>query len=179
MTTSNDPPSAVPSTLQQLIVADLKRAQRLIIKHQSELDPQWRIASPNGDYYLSTRLQADPASRTLLFDAVALFMAWKSATAFTLAAETNTPHALSCTLVTPNLVLAVLAPITSPHIPTTLSHFGPPTWLDPNLVDPALVALLPRAPRPLTPKALSGLEPWFGTTGLFPALHIATGRLGL
>jgi hypothetical protein len=96
-----------------------------------------------------------------------------------LAAETSLPHALSCALVTPDLVLAVLAPITSIHIPTTLGHFGPTTWLDPNLIDPALVALLPRTPRTLTPKAITGLQPWFGTRGLFPALHIATGRLGL
>jgi hypothetical protein len=54
----------IPTSLQQLVLADLERAQQLIIKHHAELDPQWRIASPNGDYYLATHLQANPELRT-------------------------------------------------------------------------------------------------------------------
>ena len=114
-----------------------------------------------------------------MFDAIALFMAWKSATAFTLAAELHEPCSLTCTLVTPTLALAAVVPLTSTQLPITQSHFGTPEWIDPNLIDPALTALLPRAPRPLTPKAISGLEQWFGASGLYPALHIASGRLGL
>ena len=159
-----------PSTLSQLVIADLDRAQRLIIKHQAELDPQWRIASPNGDYYLAPPLPPLTANRTFLFDAIALFMAWKSATAFTLAAELHEPQSLSCTLVTPTLALAAIAPINSTQLPYTPSHFGPPEWLDSSLIDPSLIAMLPQAPRPLTPKAISGLEKWFGTSGLYPAL---------
>jgi hypothetical protein len=169
----------IPNSLRTLVINDLNRAQRLIITHQAELDPQWRIASPNGDYYIAPTLQSNAANRTVVLDAIALFMAWKSATAFTLAAELHEPRSLTCTLVTPNLALAILTPINSTSLPVTADHFGTPEWLNSDSIDPALIALLPRAPRPLTPKAISGLERWFGVTGLYPAYHLATGRLGL
>jgi hypothetical protein len=175
----SSPDETDDAELRSLVLDDLHRAQRLIIRHQAELDPQWRIASPAGDYYIAPTLQSDTANRAIVLDAIALFMAWKSATAFTVAAELHEPRSLSCTLVTPTLALAVLTPINATSLPVTADHFGPPAWLSSESIDPALIALLPRAPRPLTPKAISGLEKWFGTTGLYPAYHLTTGRLGL
>ena len=39
-----------PRTFKELVEADLRRAARLIIKVQDEVDPQFRIATPEGDY---------------------------------------------------------------------------------------------------------------------------------
>jgi hypothetical protein len=36
--------------LPEVVLADLARAQRLRLKIQDEIDPQFRIATPKGDY---------------------------------------------------------------------------------------------------------------------------------
>ncbi len=37
-----------PRSLRELVEADLRRAARLLIKIQDEIDPQFRIATPEG-----------------------------------------------------------------------------------------------------------------------------------
>ena len=73
-----------PKTLSELIEADLRRAARLVIKVQDEIDPQFRIATPDGDYWLAVTLPPDVTARAAMFRRIATFMAWKQATAFTL-----------------------------------------------------------------------------------------------
>ena len=114
-----------------------------------------------------------------MFDAIALFMARTPATAFTLAAELNNPRSLSCTSVTPNLVPATIAPITPNTRPYKPRQFGTPVWLDPHLLTPRSSPSGHVHPAPALPKTISGLEQWFGPSGLYPAIHIASARLGL
>ena len=45
-----------PQNLRELVEADLRRAARLIIKIQVEIDPQVRIATPEGDYSIGVTL---------------------------------------------------------------------------------------------------------------------------
>lgn len=40
--------------LRDLVLADLKRAQRLIERIEDDLDPQFRIAAPDGDWWLGS-----------------------------------------------------------------------------------------------------------------------------
>ena len=42
-----------PRNLRELVEADLRRALRIIIKIQDEIDPQFRIATPEGDYWIA------------------------------------------------------------------------------------------------------------------------------
>jgi hypothetical protein len=64
--------------LREFVEADLRRAARLIIKVQDEIDPQFRFSTPEGDYHLAVtpggRLRA-PLHSALTF------MAWKQALA--------------------------------------------------------------------------------------------------
>ena len=39
-----------PVTFKDLVEADLRRAARLVIEIQDEIDPQFWIATPEGDY---------------------------------------------------------------------------------------------------------------------------------
>lgn len=49
--------------LRELVLADLKRAQRLIALIEDDLDSQFRIASPEGDWWIGITLSADAQER--------------------------------------------------------------------------------------------------------------------
>ena len=76
-----------PRNFRELVEADLRRAARLVIKVQDEIDPQIRIATPEGDYWIAVTLPKDEYARKVIFRNLALFMAWKQALGFTLASE--------------------------------------------------------------------------------------------
>ena len=80
-----------PRTFKELVEADLRRAARLIIKVQDEIDPQFRIATPEGDYHLAVTLARDPRDRMMMLRRVSAFMAWKKALGFVLASELHVP----------------------------------------------------------------------------------------
>jgi hypothetical protein len=78
-----------PATFRELVEADLRRAARLIVKVQDELDPQLRIATPEGDYWIAVTLPADDYGRRTILRALETFMVWKQAQAFTLASSSS------------------------------------------------------------------------------------------
>jgi hypothetical protein len=80
-----------PRTFKELVEADLRRAARLIIKVQDEVDPQFRIATPEGDYAIAVTLSRDPRERMMMLRRVSAFMAWKKAMGFILASELQVP----------------------------------------------------------------------------------------
>ncbi len=45
-----------PRNFRELVEADLRRPARLIIKIQDEIDPQFRIATPEVDYWIAVTL---------------------------------------------------------------------------------------------------------------------------
>ena len=85
-----------PVTFKDLVEADLRRAARLVIKIQDEIDPQFRIATPEGDYWIAVQLPSAENERQLIFEQLAIFMAWKRALAFTIACELLTPDCVWC-----------------------------------------------------------------------------------
>ena len=165
-----------PKTFRDIVEADLRRAARLIIKVQDEIDWQFRIATPEGDTHLAITMP-DGAERTAMLHRLSLFMAWKRALAFTLAVETTTPDAVYAIGITPRERHNGMALITRQPKSWTAANFGTVEWLPPDSIDPTLAALLPTAPRAMTPKEIQGLQAWFGTTGRFPAVHIPTGEV--
>lgn len=159
---------------RDLIEADLRRAQRLVVKIQDEIDPQFRIATPEGDFWIATTLPSDNEGRAEIFGRLGLFMAWKRTLTFTLATELIEPDAVYCVGVAPGERHSCLALIRRSPRPWTPENFGPVEWMPPASIDPAVAALLPTRPRPMTPRDVAGLEDWFGKTGRFPAVHIET-----
>jgi len=166
-----------PRTFKDLVEADLRRAARLIIKIQDEIDPQFRIATREGDYWIAVTLPAEAHDRARMLRQLSTFMAWKEARAFSMACETVVPDAVHCVGVTASERHSCFARIKREPRPWTAENFGALEWLASSSIDPVIVDLLPRGPRPMTPKEISALEKWFGVSGRFPAVHIATGEV--
>lgn len=55
----------LPITLKDLLLADLRRAQNLITKvHPDPIEPQFRIATPEGDYWIAITLTENTTERS-------------------------------------------------------------------------------------------------------------------
>ena len=170
-----------PRTFRDFVESDLRRAARLVIKVQDEIDPQWRIATRSGDWSIATTLPGDDGRKVIL-RALGTFMVWKEAIAFTLATELAEPDAVWCGGVSHGggglVCHACLSSIRRSPRPWTDASFRPIEWLPATTIDPVLVELLPSSPRPLTPKDMSAMVKWFGKAGRFPAVNLATGEIG-
>lgn len=166
-----------PRTLKEVVEADLRRGARLIIKVQDEIDPQFRIATPEGDYWIAVTLPADDYGRRTVLRVLSTFMVWKRAQGFTLASELIEPDGIYCVGVSPAERHACLARVRREPRPWTAASFGPVEWLPVSSIDPVISGLLPAGPRPVTPKEVAACNTWFGTEGKFPAVDIATGEV--
>ena len=84
-----NPMNKTPRNFREIVLADLARAQRLISKIDDPggIDPQFRIATPEGDFHIAMTLADDPGERLRQMRMVSRFMAWKMAAGFTLASE--------------------------------------------------------------------------------------------
>jgi hypothetical protein len=166
-----------PKSLRDLVEADLRRGARLVIRVQDEIDPQVRIATPEGDYAIALTLPPDDYGRRSLFPALATFTAWKQAMAFTFCSELFDPDSVYCAGVSGSERYACLKRVRREPRPWTSASFGPVEWLPASSIDPMIVDLLPKRPRPSTPKEVAAANKWFGTEGLFPAVHLPTGEV--
>ena len=165
------------ANFKDLVEADLRRAARLVINVQDEIDPQFRMATPEGDYWIAVTLPSDAYERSRMLRRLSTFMAWKQARAFSMACETYEPDAVYCVGIGLNERHHCIARIRREPRPWTAANFGPVEWLPASSIDPVIVDLLPRAPRSMTPKEISALQVWFGADGKFPAVHIPTGEV--
>lgn len=172
-----DPFPHEPRTFRDIVEADLRRAARLVIKVQDEIDPQFRIATPEGDYWLAVTLSGEATERNSMLRRIGTFLAWKQATAFTLACELSDPDCVYCVGIAGRERHACLARIRRHPKPWTPASFDTIEWLPDASIDPVIGALLADRPRSMTPKEVAAAEKWFGKGGRFPAVHIATGEL--
>jgi hypothetical protein len=164
-----------PRNLRELIEADLRCAARLLIKIQDEIDPQVRIATPEGDFWIAVT----DYGRRNVFRALSLFMAWKQALGFTFASEIYQPDAVYCLGITYKERATCLARICREPRPWSAKNFRGVEWLPSTSIDPVLIDLLHRGAREITSKDQQILDKWFGGRGKFPALQVATGELGI
>lgn len=162
-----------PTTFQELVEADLRRAARIIITVQDELDPQFRIASPSGDWWLPVTLPADEAGRARLFEHIHLFLRHVEAMAFVLATELQTPDAVIAFGISRSEQYVCQAPITREPRPWSADNFGVVEWLVPSMIDPVLMRLLPNKQLALTDDERRRVDAWFGNAGMYPAVQIS------
>lgn len=165
------------TTFREFVEADLRRAARLIIKVQDEIDPQFRFSTPEGDYALAATLPSDDYERGAMLRRVSAFMAWKQAYAFMLASELKEPDCVYCLGVSATGVHACLSRIRRHPRPWTTANFGPVEWLERRHIAQETIELLPKGPRAMTPKETAMLHKWFGPNGRFPAVHLPSGEL--
>jgi hypothetical protein len=167
-----------PRNFREMVEADLRRAARLVIKVQDEIDPQLRVATPAGDWAIAVTLLRDNDERLAVFRALATFMVWKEALAFTFAFETYEPDAVWCCGIARAEQHICLARVRRQPRPWSNANFGPVEWLPEASIDPLIVGLLPNGPRPLAPKEVAAMAAWFGRCGKYPAINMATGEIG-
>lgn len=177
MVAAMDPLPHEPKTLREFVEADLRRAARLIIKVQDEIDPQFRFSTPEGDYHLAVTLPPDDYERRSMLKRVSAFMAWKQALGFTVASELTKPDCITCLGVTAKEVQACFSRITRRPRPWTQVNFARIEWIDRAQIGQEMIDLLPQGFRAMTPKETEMLHKWFGPKGRYPAVHLPTGEL--
>ena len=164
-------------SLRDIVESDLRRAARLIIRVQDEIDPQFRFATPEGDYYLAVTLPSDPERRSVMLDRIKTLMAWKQVRGFTISSELMEPDAIYTLGVFHDEVISGIIHIERSAKPWSKTIFKRLEWLPASTADPILLDLLPRGPRAMTPKDVSMCQKWFGPESEFPLVHVETGEL--
>lgn len=159
-----------PLNFREIVLADLLRAQRLILKIQDEIDPQFRIASLEGDWWIGMTLDDDVGEREKQMRLVSRFMRWKLSPAFILASEITSPDAVYCIGVSYHECHAAMSRIIRNPI-----RFGEVEWLSRSQIGDEYPSLLPRGRAALDRKEIAELEKWFGPEGKFPAVKINNG----
>lgn len=159
--------------LRELVVADLQRAQRLMERSGGDLDPQFRIASPSGDWWIGITLSQDEAERVWQLKMVSQFMAWKLSPAFTQAVELAQPAALACVGCSHGETVGVVSRIARNPL-----RFSPPVAVSVAEIGDDVPALLPRGAMSISESEIVALRLYFGAAGAFPAVHIGSGRIG-
>jgi hypothetical protein len=173
-----DPLPYNPRTFREAVEADLRGAARILIQVQAKLDPQFRIATPEGDYWLAVPFPTDKQRRAAMLDRIRRFLAWKQAFAFTLANELVAPDALWCVGIAFREHHACLSFIAREPRPWTRDSFGSVKWLPAQKIGSVIPSLLPHGSSALTNEEIAELQAWFGVRGIYPAKHIPTGRTG-
>jgi len=158
-----------PRTFRELVLADLLRAQRLILRVQDEIDLQFRIASPEGDWWIGMTLDEHLQRRERQMPLVSRFMQWKVSPAFTLAGELKEPDAVYCIGVSHHECVAAMSLIS--RIPL---RFTPEQRLSRTQIGDEYASLLPKTS--VDARAIAELEEWFGPKGKSPAVTITDER---
>lgn len=166
-----DPLVHEPRNFRELVEADLRRAARLIIKIQDQIDWQFRIATPQGDLHLAVTMPGG-LERDVMLQRVATFMRWKQAKAFIMAVESVLPNGVYAVGFSQSERCNCFAHFNHEPRPWTARNFDRVKWLPEKHIDPVIAALLPTSSRAMTPKEVSSLQEWFGRDGRFPAVHV-------
>ena len=156
-----------PRNFREIVLADLLRAQRVILRIQDEIDPQFRIATPMGDWWIAMTLNPDLAERRHQMALISKFMAWRLALGFTMASELMQPDAVICVGVSHHERHGIISLIERKPL-----RFLPEQWLTQEQLDPAVVAMLPQGATSVTAPEIAELQEWFGPNGKFPAVRI-------
>lgn len=160
-----------PHTLKDLLLADLQRAQNLITKvHPDPIDPQFRIATPDGDYWIAITLTENPKERVKRLALVSDFMATKLSIGFTLAAEMHEPDSVLAVGLLHNEFDALISLIDRKPSVGTAPAFGAIKRVRREAIDPVILGLKPKGTRVITTAKEKELQQWFGPQGKFPAV---------
>lgn len=162
-----DPP---PQTWPEFVLADLQRGIRLIQKISPDpIDPQLRIGTPEGDYWIGITLGDSDAVRHERLQLIKDFLAWKQAVSLIWVSELLEPDAVIAVGFAAENVFGLLCRIE--RQPLT---FAQPVFLPATQIDEKLLQLLPRGSRTVTAADINRLEQYFGPEGLFPAVQLSS-----
>lgn len=123
-----DPLPHEPRSFRDLVEADLRRAARLIIKIQDQIDWQFRIATPQGDLQLAITMPAG-LERNVMLTRISAFMQWKQAQAFILAVESGLPNGVYAVGISQNERVNCFVHFDHNPKPWTARNFDRVKWL--------------------------------------------------
>lgn len=171
--------AAKPRTLRDLLLADFERAQRLVASvHPAPIDPQFRIATPEGDYALAITLTDNPKQRMKRLALVSDFMASKLSFGFTLASQMHEPDSVMAVGLLLDEFDALISLIDRTPVIGPAPSFSTPKRVRRENVDPIILGLRPSGTRVLTKARERELAAWFGPQGRFPAVLLAVSACG-
>lgn len=157
-----------PRNFRELLQADMRRAQNLVTKvHPDPIDPQFRIATPEGDYWIAITLTENAKERTKRLALVSDFMAYKLSIGFTLASEMHEPDSVLAVGLLHNDFEAMISLIERKPL-----SFSAPKRVLRESIDPIILGLRPRGSRVITTAKEKELGQWFGMGGKYPAVRL-------
>jgi hypothetical protein len=163
-----------PRTFRDLMLADLRRAQNLVTKvHPAPIDPQFRIATLDGDYWIAITLTENAKERARRLALVSDFMAWKLSPGFTLASELHEPESVYVAGIMhreQHGLISLTQRLPPNRTGTYEVVFTEPRWLTREELGDDIPSLLPRGSRVITTAREKELRQWFGHDGKFPAV---------
>lgn len=165
--------------LRRIALLDLRRGVRLAIAVQDDIDPQFRIATPNGDVAVAVTFPEGRRGRDEVFAKIRDLCAWKQALAYTMTFGIQEPDALMAVGVSALGIVACMTEISGEKGTFTEDSFGHPVWMAASSIGEEFAGLLPGRVSSLSDAALKELEAWFGPDGRFPAVDVASGGFAL
>ena len=156
--------------LKSFVKADIQRAIGLIkYVYPDPIDPQFRIATPDGDLWLGINLPDNIDERTNIFVLIKNLLAYKQAVAFTLATEIVEPDGIICVGVERNNSVGLFCSISREPL-----NFAAPVELSRASIDKEIIDLLPVGSRSFDKIEIQELQKWFGKHGRYPLVDITT-----
>ena len=120
-----------PSTWQEFILADLQRGIRLVKNiHPDPIDPQIRIGTPDGDYWLALMLGDNPKQHEYRIGLIKDFLALKQAVSFIWVSELKEPDAIASIGVMRDTTIGMIS-----LIARTPLDFSKPSLLSSDQID--------------------------------------------
>lgn len=165
--------------LRKVVLADLQRGMRLMLRVQDEIDPQFRFATPGGDVALAVTLPDDLAGKRAMFGRIRRFCAWKQVLGYTMTFNLAEPEALMTVGVSGAGAVGCIMRFAGEQGAYREADFEMPSWVLDASIDGELLSLLPRGAQELSSGDLDELEAWFGADGRYPAVHVMSGARGL
>ena len=166
---------------KEIVEADLRRGARLIIRIQDEIDPQWRIASPDGDWHIVVQFPDALQERKNLTRIIGNFMVWKQALGFVHVFELATePQCIMAIGISGKEFHCCVSVVDHAKRPYTKASFSEIEWLPRSVIADAddFDALLPGGVGELTAEDIVELKSWFGPDGREPAFNLEKQQIG-
>lgn len=162
--------------LKDLVLKDLERGIRLIIRIQEEIDPQFRQATPGGDIHLAVTLPAIETDRIAMMGRLRRYMMFRQTFAFICVTELQEPDCIMAIGIGYQNTYACSSMISRYPRPWSDENFAQPIWCNDSAVGGEFRDMLPKGTNRLTTAEVLELDEWFGSSGKFPAFDIGTGQ---
>lgn len=144
--------------LKRVVLLDLERGMRLMLRVQDEIDPQFRFATPEGDVAVAVTFLSELEGMRDLFDLLRVFCAWKQVLAYTMTFNIAEPNTLMTVGVSGANAIGCMLRVDGSAAKLSEASFGEPGWVMRESIDDEFLSLLPKGKTELSFNDVSELE---------------------